>query len=523
MTTWPFVVVALGAACICVTLAVGVVRLRRSRGDLPPWLAFALPLACVGCLVLYGGWLWAETRGDAGWQAGVAALVMGAGGVFTLVASAVTGHLLRQHELDRTDIARRLDARTAELRSALERVERNHDQVLALIEVAEVMPFEVDLGRACISWSSPAADLKVVGQVLVDMPVSDFLARLVVEADRAALTSHASELACGARAELLKHEFRIRGADGRVRTLRAAAHVVCDEGRPAFARGYAFDVTEVRQLEADLAQAQKLESIGRLAAGVAHEINTPVQFIGDSVAFVRESCGGLVQMLRGYQAAAAGMRADPALAAALADLERTAHDVDLDYVLEQTPAALERALEGLGRVAAIVRSLKDFAHPDAADMAPVDLNRAIESTLLVARNEYKHVADVTLDLAALPPVTCHAGEINQLVLNLVVNAAHAIEDAPRPPASRGTIRILTREAGPRVAISVEDDGCGIPPEIRGKLFDPFFTTKAVGRGTGQGLAIARRVVDRHGGTLSFESEVGKGTTFRVELPLSAPR
>jgi signal transduction histidine kinase len=198
--------------------------------------------------------------------------------------------------------------------------------------------------------------------------------------------------------------------------------------------------------------------------------------------------------------------------------------VDLPYLIENMPGAFERSLEGLDRVATIVRSMKEFAHPDAKQMVAVDLNRAIESTLTMARNEYKYIADVETDFGELPTILCHAGEVNQAILNIVVNAAHAIGDVVKGTDRRGRISLRTRREAEGVRVDIEDTGGGIPEAIRERIFDPFFTTKEVGKGTGQGLAIARSVVvDKHGGELSCRSEVGKGTTFSILLPVEGKR
>jgi signal transduction histidine kinase len=165
--------------------------------------------------------------------------------------------------------------------------------------------------------------------------------------------------------------------------------------------------------------------------------------------------------------------------------------------------------------------MKEFAHPDRKEMAQVDINQAISSTLVIATNEYKYVADLETDFASLPPVNCFAGEINQVVLNLIVNAAHAIGDVVKGTADKGKIRVATRVLDDQIEISVGDTGKGIPVEVRSRIFDPFFTTKEVGRGTGQGLSIARAVVvEKHGGTLHFETEAGRGTTFFIRLPIN---
>jgi signal transduction histidine kinase len=289
------------------------------------------------------------------------------------------------------------------------------------------------------------------------------------------------------------------------------------------------DVTEQRRLENDLAQAQKLESVGRLAAGVAHEINTPVQFVSDSVHFVREAMDDLAEIVDKYRnlraATLNGSASAPDVVAAAKAAEEAEDDADLDYILENAPVALDRAREGLGRVAAIVRSMKEFAHPDRKEMATADINQAIRSTLVIASNEYKYVAEVETGFdPELPRVNCYAGEVNQVVLNLIVNAAHAIGDVVKEQGGgKGKIRVATRVVGECVEIAISDTGKGIPPEVRSRIFDPFFTTKEVGKGTGQGLAIARTVVvDKHGGTLHFDTEVGKGTTFYIRLPIAGP-
>jgi signal transduction histidine kinase len=182
---------------------------------------------------------------------------------------------------------------------------------------------------------------------------------------------------------------------------------------------------------------------------------------------------------------------------------------------------VERADDGVQRVATIVRAMRDFAHAPTAAKAPVDVNAALRSALVVASNEYKYIADVQTELGELPPVMCDGGDINQVFLNLVVNAAHAIVDANRGRARRGTIRVRTVAEGDHVRVSVSDTGTGIAPEVADRIYDPFFTTKDVGRGTGQGLAIARQiVVERHGGSIDFETQAGRGTTFHVRLPVA---
>jgi signal transduction histidine kinase len=235
-------------------------------------------------------------------------------------------------------------------------------------------------------------------------------------------------------------------------------------------------------------EAQKLESVGRLAAGLAHELNTPIQYANDGVVFVQDALGDLM------------------------------HLVDDEFLREEMPKALERATDGLERVSRIVKSMNVFAHPNTETTA-VDLNRLVELTLTIARNEYRYVADVETRLGDIPRVTGRAGELNQAILNILVNAAHAVGDVVKDTESRGTITIATRTDGDDVVLSIADTGNGIPEDIRSKIFEPFFTTKTIGSGSGQGLAIARSViVDHHRGSLTFESQLGAGTTFTMRLP-----
>ena len=262
------------------------------------------------------------------------------------------------------------------------------------------------------------------------------------------------------------------------------------------------------RLALELRTAQKLEAVGRLAAGVAHEINTPMQYISDNVTFLSESVDDLASVISAYRT---GRERGDEMAA----------EVEADYLLSELPKAMQRAREGLVRVRNIVRALKEFSHPTSEAHTSADINRSIETTLEIARSEYKHLAVIDLKLAPVPLVTCNIGELNQVFLNLLVNAAHAIEAAGKD-ASSGRITIATRHVGAELHISLEDNGCGIAPHNLDKIFDPFFTTKEVGKGTGQGLAISRSiVVDRHGGSFDVHSIVGTGTRFTIRLPVTA--
>jgi len=284
------------------------------------------------------------------------------------------------------------------------------------------------------------------------------------------------------------------------------------------------DITDRKLLESQLAQAQKLESIGYLAAGIAHEINTPTQFVGDNTHFLQEAFKELYGLLEQYTVLVQASKEGTVTEALIQGVEATAEAIDVAYLLDEVPRALQQSLEGIERVAEIVRAMKEFSHPGSEEKLFIDLNKAIESTITVTRNEWKYVAEMVTDFdPALPLVPCLPGELNQVVLNLVVNAAHAIADVVGNDAmGKGRITVSTRLDGDWVEIRIADTGTGIPVAIRDKVFDPFFTTKEVGKGTGQGLAIAYDVVVRkHNGRITFETEEGRGTTLIIRLPFEA--
>ena len=285
------------------------------------------------------------------------------------------------------------------------------------------------------------------------------------------------------------------------------------------------DITERRLMEAQLRQAQKLESIGQLAAGIAHEINTPTQYVGDNTRFLQSAFGDLVVVLQKVGELTEAAQSGPVPATLVGEVRATMERADVDYLITEIPDAIQQSLKGIERVSQIVRAMKEFSHPGAEEKRPLDLNQAIGSTIIVARNEWKYVAAMVTDLdPELPPVPCLADDISQVILNLIVNAAHAIADAVDDGSrGKGTITISTRQVGEWAEIQVADTGTGIPQDIRNKIFDPFFTTKDVGKGTGQGLSITHSVVvKKHGGTITVDSEVGKGTTFLIRLPMVDP-
>ncbi len=279
---------------------------------------------------------------------------------------------------------------------------------------------------------------------------------------------------------------------------------------------------ERSRLERELSQTHKMEAVGQLAGGIAHEINTPIQYVGDNLNFLRDAFADMLSIFASYNNLLTKAEEQEQLKPEIAAVKEAIEEADLEYLQEETPATIEQSIAGAKQVARIVLAMKDFAHPGATQAEPTDLNKLITTTSIVCKNEWKLVADMKLQLdETLPPVDCMSGEISQVILVLIVNAAHAIEAAKRE--EKGTITISSQAVKAQVEVRIKDTGTGIPEEIRESVFNPFFTTKDVGKGTGQGLAIAQDiVVGKHGGEILFETEDSAGTTFILRLPLDTP-
>jgi signal transduction histidine kinase len=271
------------------------------------------------------------------------------------------------------------------------------------------------------------------------------------------------------------------------------------------------EMSERKQLQAQLVQNEKLASIGQLAAGVAHEINNPIGYIFSNFSTLETYLGSLFEMLGAYEGAEPQV-ASPETASALAGLRRR---IQLEYLKDDVPDLMRESREGIGRVRQIVQDLKDFSRIDAGqEWLWADLHKGIDSTLNIATSEVRYKADVIKEYAEIPQIRCLPSQINQVVMNLVVNAAHAMGDG-----RRGQIIVRTGSEGGRVWFEVADNGSGIAPEHLPRIFDPFFTTKPVGQGTGLGLSLSYGIVQRHGGCIEVESQPGRGTCFRVTLPI----
>jgi two-component system, NtrC family, sensor kinase len=280
--------------------------------------------------------------------------------------------------------------------------------------------------------------------------------------------------------------------------------------------------SERDRMEVMLRQAQKLESIGQLAAGIAHEINTPTQYVGDNTRFIKDAFLDVQNVLKSFARLLDACNQHSVTPELLEEVKSQIRAADLDYLSAEIPKAISQTIEGINRISIIVRAMRDFSHPGAREKVRTDIRQAIESTLIVCRHEYKNVAEISCQFdESMPRVPCIPGEFTQVIMNLVINAAHAIAaKIGTQPDSKGKITIATMHRGEWAEIRVSDSGTGIPDDIRTKVYDPFFTTKEVGKGTGQGLAICHAViVGKHGGSIDFESALGQGTTFIVRLPL----
>ncbi len=357
-----------------------------------------------------------------------------------------------------------------------------------------------EINAAALAFRN-AARAEVVGRIFWDSGWFDGMPEAAVETR--ALIARAS------RGTKATGNIAMPGHGGTAMRFSCVASAI--PGAPGSLQGVifeAYDMTEFyriqernQALELEIIQSQKMEALGTLAAGIAHEINTPMQYIGDNLRFTLTAFQELLS--------ATGIASAPA--------------GDLAYLISEIPQALAEAMEGTQRVRQIVDAVKLFSHPDTDEKIPQDLGQAILATVGLSRNQWKFNATIETDIGDLPPVPCHLGEINQVLLNLIVNAAQSIEDRvaqTHDKAAEGVIRIGLARAGDRARIDITDNGCGIPPENLSRIYDLFFTTKAPGRGTGQGLAICQNIMRKHGGRLSCTSAAGRGTTFTIELPLA---
>lgn len=406
--------------------------------------------------------------------------------------------------------------RTAELTAAISRMEAAYADTERFLSCVPSILIGLDPSGRITRWNSTAASTfgvdaeRAMGRTLDGCGIKWLHANMKEEVHHWLEASSPSH-----RSEDIRYE-----KDQKVRFLGLHILRISSQDQTTGFLITGADVTERRTLERELRQAQRLEAVGQLAAGIAHEINTPIQYVGDNIRFIRDAFGEREEVLTRYEQVRQAAQTGEVPQEMLAALAQAIEDADLDYLNQEIPKAVAQSLDGIERVASIVRAIKEFAHPGRKAKAAADINRALESALIVARNEIKYVADVETDFGGVPLVICQIAEMGQVFLNLLVNAAHAIAEVVKDTEKKGKITVRTWQAGDHVVIAISDTGCGIPTPIQTRVFDPFFTTKPVGRGTGQGLAIARSiVVKKHGGSLTFEPNGSQGTTFLISLPI----
>lgn len=291
-------------------------------------------------------------------------------------------------------------------------------------------------------------------------------------------------------------------------------------------RGYLLlgkDITQKKIMESQLIHFQKLEAIGELAAGIAHEINTPVQYVYGNLSYIKDTIVNVLELVSEYKKIVSDcLKTSTSKNDFIEKVKEKEQEVDVDFLVEDLPNALDESIQGLERVIKIVRSMRRFSHSGEAEEKFFDINASIEDTIEISRNVWKYHSDIKLELDEnLPPVFGNPDEINQVLLNIIVNAAHAITEKVTSMnlQEKGLITIRTLKKDNMVEIQIQDTGTGIPKTIRDKIFDPFFTTKEVGKGTGQGLYLSYNIIKKHNGNIFFETEEGKGTTFCIQLPI----
>lgn len=424
------------------------------------------------------------------------------------------GYAARDRERD--SVAESLHLASQEMQSLNARLAQESAKIAGLLRVAPV-------GLATADREGCVLDINQELEEIIGFSPSEtvgrFLWDFVPAEDVESLREVFRDLVTG-KLPRNRTQRRLTVKDGRTVLAEVALRAVPDcTGQTQLVVAGVEDVTGRRELEIELRHGQKMESVGRLAAGIAHEINTPIQFVGDNINFLSGAFQQLLELCASYRSACAKAAHAPLSAGDIARLKQDEELADFEYIQANVSTSIASTLDGIGRVASIVQSVKAFAHPDGNERANADLNAALRDTLTVAANQLKYVATVETDFGPIPSIPCFVSDLNQVFLNLLVNAAHAIADVVGKTGDRGVIRVRTYQEGSIVVIAISDTGTGIPTAVQGRIFDPFFTTKDVGRGSGEGLAMARSiVVDHHNGSLTFDTELGKGTTFFVRIP-----
>jgi len=283
------------------------------------------------------------------------------------------------------------------------------------------------------------------------------------------------------------------------------------------------DEEEKDRLRQELEHSQKMQSIGTLAAGIAHEINSPLQFTNDNVDFIANSVDEIMKLVNTYNRLLMNCHTDEDKENARKQIAELVKQINFDFITSEMPDALSQTKNGISRIRRIVNAMKQYSHLNNEEKKPANLNETLENAEIITRNEWKYYADIENRFSDdIPFISCYEADLNQVFMNLIVNAAHAVQDAiEKEIIKRGVIVICTRKAGEKVLISICDNGTGIPKDVHNRIYDPFFTTKEVGKGTGQGLSIVHKtIVEKHQGKIWFETELNKGTTFFISLPVT---
>jgi signal transduction histidine kinase/DNA-binding NarL/FixJ family response regulator len=418
--------------------------------------------------------------------------------------------LARQANLKMEQLEALVDLRTQKLQEANLEVER-------LLSAISSLLIGIDSEGVVRRWNTSA---EILFNIIADEAINKLFDSLHI--DWVNRDNALSLISISSVNHEIQHEIEFYDRYHTTRLLGLSVYPVKESGQICGILILGRDITEQRLLELKVQQTQKLESIGQLAAGVAHEINTPIQFVSGNLDFLQQGFNRLEQLLDAHEALVNALSLDQCPEASLQAIETTKEAIKLDFVRKEVPQAFTEVIDGINRVAEIVQAMKSFSHPGTQHKTAIDLNKAIFDTITVSRHEWQRIAEIKTDLASdLPLVPCLLGEFNQVILNLIVNATHAIGDVVGANHdNKGTITIRTSYDESWVRVEVCDTGAGIPVAIQRRIFDPFFTTKEVGKGTGQGLAIAHNIiVNKHEGNLTFETQNKKGTTFYIDLPL----
>jgi signal transduction histidine kinase/sensor domain CHASE-containing protein len=409
------------------------------------------------------------------------------------------------------------DARAAERRQA-EREARDEEKKLqTILSGIKAATFTIDARTFTIQDMNRMAEklFRVCAKDWIGKPHADLLGRNLRPLDSA---GGAVRPGHGRVEAVAGGEFLLSRPGGALVPLSRTVLSTSDTGGQYIIE-VLFDISEKKSLERQLGLSQKLEAVGQLASGIAHEINTPIQYIGGNLGFLKEAFEGIMDVHARFEALVRHVRQGLPADEPLAELDLAREKIHYESLLAEIPGSITDSISGVERVAGIVGAMKKFSHPDAGGKRLVDVNKAIEATLTISRNEWKYDSEMRSELdPGLPLVHCSPGDFNQVLLNVVVNAAHAVSERFHGTGVKGLITVSTVHENGVVAIRVADTGVGIPPENLDRIFDPFFTTKEVGKGTGQGLAIVHSIVEKHGGFITIESEPGQGTAFTIRLP-----